>query len=240
MAVTTKIAITKIVRQNENDIWKYKGITIAGLNVLISKDDTFKLRFTQDFTLRDDPNEIDLKNTHTEWMLIRENMKQSIPDILWDKLVDSACGQNKLGQTLPSLTRVLYDDRNGKRTRYGFGPEQILADRNLVIQSLINTILNPKTSIYRNGVSTIIYIMGLDFNNIEDYFSTPAKTRETMNFIKKTARPQQSNELFFAVMNDALASNYEFSDIFKTSDISAHSIITVKPEQKINDIDIYY
>ena len=220
--------------------WRYKAISIAGLSGSVSKDNAFKLRFIRNFVLKDDPNQIDLKNVHQEWILMREKQMHKIPSDLWDKMVNAACGQNVIGQKLPSLTRVLYDERHTTRTRYGFGPDQVLAERSLVIASLKQAIKNPKTTIYRNGINNPVYIIGIDVNNLDDLFSTPEKTRQTLDFIWKTAHPQVINELFFTMMNDALSDNYEFSDIFKTSRLSAHSIITVKPEYRINDADVYY
>jgi len=219
---------------------RYKGVTFAGLNLMVSKDNTFKLRFTRDFTLRDNPNDIDLKNTHAEWVLLRQNQKHKIPEVLWNKMVDTACGQNVIGQTLPSLTRSLYDERHNARTRYGFGPDQVLAERSLVVSSLTNTMINPKTTVYRNGINTSTVIAGLNVSQSDTWFATPQSSRKILDFIWRTALPSQINELFFEVLNDALANNYEFSDIFKTSRISAHSIITIKPEFQINDADVYY
>ena len=219
---------------------KYRAITIAGLSSYVAKDNTFKLRFTRDFTLRDDPLELDLKNTHAEWILMRPKQKFKIPVQLWDKLVDSACGQDKIGQSLPSLTRVLYDERHGTHTKYGFGSDQVFAEKSLIIASLTNTILNPKTTVYLNGINTITAIAGIDFSQSTTWFATPSSTRQLLDFIWRTALPQQINELFFEVLNDALSNNYEFSDIFKTSRISAHSIMTVIPETKVNDSNVYY
>ena len=223
-----------------DELTRYKGITIAGLNSLITKDNTFKIRFTQDLTLRDDPNQIDLKNVHTEWTLIRPNQREKIPLTLWSKLVDSACGKNIAGDNLPSLARAAYDDRNLTSTRYGFGPDQVLAERSLIIASLTNTILNPKTEEYKKGGSIPLIIQGIDRSAYTQWFATPESSRKIMEFIWKTATPAQINELFFEVLQDALANNYEFSDIFKTSRLSAHSIITVDPSFQSNNTSIYY
>ena len=218
----------------------YRGVTIAGLNYLVDKDDTYKIRFTRDFTLRDDPLDLDLKNTHTEWMLLREKQSTRIPQQLWDKLVDSAAGANLAGQTLPSLSRIGYDERHGTRTRYGFGADQILAERSLIIASLTNSILNPKTTVYANGINTTAIILGLDLTMYASWFETSTSTRQTLDYIWRHAMPQQVNELFFEVLNDALSNNYEFTDLFKTSRLSAHSIITITPELTTNNADVYY
>ena len=41
------------------------------------------------------------------------------------------------------------------------------------------------------------------------------------------AKVSQINELFFAVLNDICSANYEMTDIFKTSRLSAYSIKVV-------------
>jgi hypothetical protein len=219
---------------------RYKGVTIAGLNLLVGKDNTYKLRFTRDFILRDDPNDIQLKNSHTEWLLIRPNQNKKIPLQLWQKLVDSACGKDSVGNKLPSLTRQLYDERHLTSTRYGFGPDQVFADTNLILASLTRTIMNPKTTVYLNGINTTSTIQGIDFSDSSNWFSTPEKTRHMLDFIWNTASAKQINELFFEVMQDALANNYEFTDIFKTSRLSAHSIITANTTPSINNANVYY
>jgi hypothetical protein len=218
----------------------YHGITIAGLNMMVNKDNTYKLRFTRDFSLRDNPQDLDLKNSHTEWTLIRPQQDMKIPLTLWNKLVDSAAGTNLAGQAIPALNKVLYDERHGTRTRYGFRDDQVLADRSLIIASLTNSILNPKTSVYLNGINTTATINGLDLSQSSTWFVTPASTRQVLDYIWRHALPQHINELFFEVLNDALANNYEFTDIFKTSRLSVHSIITVTPETIVNNADVYF
>lgn len=219
---------------------RYKGVTIAGLNLLVLKDNTYKLRFTRDFILRDDPNDIQLKNVHTEWLLIRPNQTNLIPTKLWNKLVDSACGTDVLGNTLPSLKLRLYDERNGTQVQFGFGANQVLAPRELIVASLTATIENPKTYVYVNGINTPAVIQGLDYTNSAAWFSDAVTTRKTLELIWKSASPKQVNELFFEVLNDALANNYEFTDIFKTSRISAHSIMTSSTQHTVNNANVYY
>ena len=69
---------------------------------------------------------------------------------------------------------------------------------------------------------------GLDLDDPDAWFSTPQAARETMSLIWAEASIQQVNEIFFACMNEILACNYELTDIFKTSRLSAHSIKVVQ------------
>jgi hypothetical protein len=210
------------------DQYRYDAITISGLSYVVTKDDTFKLRFTRDFTLRDDPNELDLKDTHVEWALIRPGQRTKIPESLWVKLVNTASGQDPAGNALPSQRRASYDDRNGTRTQFGFGPDQVLAPSDLVRSTLLFTILNTKL-VDDSGIIPIPdYMTFLDFNQSESFFSTTTAARSVLTRIWNEAKVAQVNELFFAVLNDICAANYEMTDLFKTSRLSAYSIKVVR------------
>ena len=206
---------------------KYDSVTIAGLSNIVTKDDTFKLRFTRNFTLRDDPNELDLKDTHVEWALIRAGQRTKIPEALWEKLMNTACAADAAGNLLPSARRTAYDERNGTRTQFGFGQDQVLAPTDLVVSTLLFTILN--TSLVDDSASIPVpdYMTFLDFNESDTWF-TPENARGTLTRIWNEAKVSQINELFFAVLEDILASNFELSDIFKTSRLSAYSIKVVR------------
>ena len=134
---------------------------------------------------------------------------------------------------------MAYDERNGTSTRYGFKPDQVLAERTLIVASLTNTILNPKSTIYKKSGSTPSVIQGINRSQSAEWFATAESTRQILQFIWKKASPQKINELFFEVLQDALANNYEFTDIFKTSRLSAHSVMTIEPEIGVNNTAIY-
>jgi hypothetical protein len=215
--------------QKPADTWEYNALAINGLNYVVTKNDTFKLRFTRNFTLRDDPQQLDLKDTHVEWSLIRPGQRTKIPEALWRKLVNTACGLDEAGNTLPSPRRSSYDDRNGTRTQFGFGVDQVLAPTALVTSTLLFTVLNTQLLDESGTVPIPDYMLFLDFNESDTWFSTPATTRNTLTTIWNRAKVSQINELFFAVLEDMIASNYELSDIFKTSRLSAYSIKVVRP-----------
>jgi hypothetical protein len=202
---------------------------VANLSYIVTKDNTFKLRLTQNFTLRDDPEDLNLKDTHTEWSLIRPGQNSRIPESLWNKLVDSMCGEDIAGNVIPALRRTLYDERNGTQTQYGFGVEQTLAPKDLLISTVTYTIVNTKL-VNRNlpknsdGTYPADFIDFLDFTASSTWFSTSIGTRQIMTQIWNDAKPAQVNEIFFATLNDILNCNYELTDIFKTSRLSAYSI----------------
>lgn len=229
--------------------WFYDAMTISNLTSVVAKDDTFKLRFTRDFTLREDPREIDLKNVHTEWGLIRQNQRGRVPEQLWQKLVDSAAGKNAAGEDVPSLRRALYDERNGTQTQFGFSAEQTLAPSQLLRTTLAYAIVNTKvteetlTAVvpdYIDFIEASIDLSSSDaiespiersleksrlVNQVEDqFFSTPELVRSTMTKIWAQAKISQVNELFFAALEDITASNFELTDIFKTSRLALYSV----------------
>jgi hypothetical protein len=209
---------------SESAPYFYDAITISGLSYVVTKDDTFKLRFTRNFTLRDDPEELNLKNTHTEWALMRFGQKTRIPETLWNKLTDSLAGQDAAGNVVPAIRRVLYDERNGTRTQFGFTAEQTLAPAELLKSSIVYTILNTRLVNESSPTGAPDYITFLDLDNPDEWFKTSETSRKTMVDIWNQASVSQVNEIFFSALEDILANNYEMSDIFKTSRISAYSI----------------
>jgi len=219
-----------IVFQNiSNEIGEtpsYNQIVTVGLNTYVTEDNTYKIRFTRDFVLRDDPRNERLKNVHTEWTTIRELQTTLIPQQLWNILTDAASGYDAIGNPVPSLANVAYDERNGTTTQYGFGTGQAFVDQQLALASIQYAILNTSLTIttQANGGQVVPNpISFIDASNIVELFSTPTLIRQTMGTIWSDATPTQVNEIFFTVLYDALAENYEFTDIFKTSMISARS-----------------
>lgn len=207
---------------------RYDAITISGLSYVVTKDDTFKLRFTRNFTLRDDPQDLDLKDTHVEWTLIRPGQRTKIPEALWEKMVNSACGVDGAGNALPAPRRVAYDERNGTRTQFGFGADQVLAPSELIKSTLLFTILNTKLVDDSGSIPVPDYMTFLDFSQSDMWFESAESTRNTLTRIWNEGKVSQINELFFAVLEDILAANYELTDLFKTSRLSAYSIKVVR------------
>lgn len=207
---------------------EFDSCIVAGLNRYVTNNSTFKLRFTQDETLRDDPEDLKLKNVHTEWVLIKKTQNSKIPQQLWNKLTDAVAGADSGGNPLPSPNRVDYDARHGTRTSYGFDAGQLLAATDLVRATIKNTILNTSLEI---SVGDLVYpdkITVLNFDDEDEWFKDAESARATMNLIWSGARAKQINEIFFDVLEDALANNYELSDIFKTSMISVYSTSVVE------------
>lgn len=210
----------------------FDSCVISGLNTYVTNNDTYKLRFIHNETLRDDPEQIALRNVHTEWTLLKKSQNSKIPLSLWNHLTNAAAGEDAGGNPLPSPARVDYDSRNGTRSSYGFEPGQILAATDLVRETIRTTILNTSLEI-KIGDSTIPdNITALNFDEADEWFKDAESARETMGIIWATARARQINEIFFAVLEDALANNYEFTDIFKTSLISVYTTSTIEEQSE--------
>lgn len=196
----------------------------------VTNNDTYKLRFVHNETLRDDPEQISLRNVHTEWVLLKKSQNSKIPSSLWEHLTNAAAGQDLNGNTLPSPVRADYDARNGTRSSFGFSSGQILADTELVRATIKNTILNTSLEIRISGSTIPDYITALNFDDADDWFKDASSARATMDLIWSSARARQINEIFFAVLEDALANNYEFTDIFKTSLISVQTTSAIEEQ----------
>ncbi len=192
---------------------RFTHLIIRGISKYVNMDDTFKLKLTNDHTFRDDPANINLKNVHNEWMLISENQNKKIPYVLWEKLVFSLAGKNMIGQNIPALDRVEFDTQNGTKTRYGFKPDQTLVDKDLGMITLFAILKD----LEENPFDFI------DVNDVSASFSSPAVVINTMMKMYESNVPatnQVINKIFFAILYDILAMNYELTDIFKTSYIS--------------------
>ena len=225
---------------NDSLAGAYDSCAIAGLGALITKNDSYKLRFLRDFTLRDDPEEIKLKNTHTEWTLIRQGQTSKIPHSLWMHLTNAACGEDVGGNLLPAQVRIDYDERNNTNVRFGFDSGQIFAATDLVRTSIVNIILNTQLVIRINDKIYPDYITALDLSQSDEWFANSTSARIVMDTIWNTARAKQINEIFFAVLDDALANNYEFSNLFKTSFITVNSVTAVAAAKQYEQVDSIY
>jgi hypothetical protein len=207
--------LTNLVNLDNN--YYFDSCIIRGLNYIVTKDNSYKLRFIRDFTLRDDPEELSLKNTHTQWQQIRRNQDKKIPLRLWQLLTDAICAEDISGNPLPDASRTQYDIKNKTRTRFGFNPGQILASTDLLRASVLNSILNTKLQIKVGDKTVPFYISSLNFSKRDEWFSSAEKSRETMDFIWDTASVKQINDILFNALDDIQASSFDISDIIKTS-----------------------
>ena len=215
---------------------RYGMLSIKNLGQYVKVQDTYKLRLTRNPTLRDDDQDTALKNVHIEWQLLRQYQPTRIPRILWDLLTSTLAGETALGEVLPFEPLLSYDTRNGTSERYGFlAQQQLLTDPSIAKATVKYIILNTVVDKYVNGnyVADYISYPGFDINNLDVYLSSPTNIRKFMSDLWRYAKPKQLNEIFFAVLNDAAASNLELTDFFKTSFISLNEVRTITTQQAI-------
>ena len=201
----------------------YTQIIIRRVTDLVDADERYILRLTNDKTLRDSKirNVLSEKNKHEEWQLFRQEQPESIPRFLWDKLTEAAVGfeltefeQGNL-VPVPALDRVLYDQVNGTDTRFGIRTGQILITSDRAVDIVVTTIKQESFDPY-----PIDKFQFFETNT----FDTPENIKTSMEFIFNNFPSTSTNELFFAVLKEALANKQEFPDILKTSMIALHGI----------------
>lgn len=213
---------------------RYGLLSIKDLSRYVKVEDTYKLRLTRNPILRDDDRNLDLKNVHVEWKLLRAFQPSRLPRVLWDLLTDALTGETAIGQVLPFEPLSSYDERNDTAVRYGFEETQIFVDPGVAKETLKYTVLNTRVDKYENGQLVPDYIGEPIFSTdqtveeqLDSYLDTSASIRIFMSDLWRFAKPKQLNEIFFAVLEDAAAANPELTDFFKTSFISLSEVRTV-------------
>jgi len=204
---------------------RYAILSVQGLRRHVKENDSYKLRLTLDQTLRSDPT-AELKNVHTEWILLRKFQPTRIPKKLWDTLTDSLCGESQVGDPLPFSVREIYDQRNESSIRYGLSGEQIMVDPKIARETVKYTILNTQVTRLVDGAKVPHYISyeGFDINKLDTYLSTTAEIKKLMADLWRFANPKQLSEIFFEVLEDSLAKTPELKDFFKTSYVSLNDV----------------
>lgn len=205
---------------------RYSLLSVKGMGLYVRRKGAYKLRLGKNPTLRDSDRDVDLKNVHVEWKLLRPLSPVKLPRQLWDLLTNALAGENQLNQVLPSSALELYDSRNGTEQRYGFSDSQIFVDPKIARDTLKYTVLNTRVDKYQDDVLVPDYISytGFDVNQLSIYLSTAENVRKFMSDLWRFAKPKQLNEIFFAVLEDAVVKNVELTDFFKTSFISLSEV----------------
>lgn len=211
---------------------RYGMLSVRGLGWVAPLDDNYKLRIKRLPVFRHDDEDLNLKQVHQEWELIRANQLTKIPKALWDKLVDTLCGEVPPGDELPAITLTDYDARSAIiPASWGLGNRQALCPPGIARTTIKNTLLAPKALKYdqvqEKLVPDIIDLPGFDVALLDTYLATPASIRELMAKLWSLGSARQVNELFFAVLEDALVETREFAGIFKTSFIAVDDVRTV-------------
>jgi hypothetical protein len=222
---------------------RYAMLCVRGVSHLVGADDTFRLRLTRDPGMRQSSEDNHLKVRHNEWMLIRPNQATRIPKELWDKLTDTLCAETVLGVALPYVQLYEHDETSDVKASYGLGEGQVLTDRDEAKATVIGTLSNTRVVRFDEDTESFVpdpvSYAGFDLSMIEARMATPADTRILMGELWTNAKPKQLNELFFAVLEDALAKTTELVGIFKTSYIGLGEVRTLE-EAKLSVSDTMF
>lgn len=211
--------------------YRYTQLVIKGLENTVKDDERYALRFTRDFTLRDElpgPNSLYsplyLKNVHWEWKLIREKQLSKIDLFLWDRIVESMIGKRIVSGVvdssilLPTLNRTVYDNLYNSDTRYGLGEEQVFMDGELA-KFIVNAMLNDPNNVFIN-VDINDFIENNSLDSESDIIST-------MYTIYNNFTTEEINKIFFELLHAAMTHKKHHSEIFKTSWVALQSTINV-------------
>lgn len=194
---------------------------VRGLRGVINDDDRYVIRWTRDFTLRDTletgDSELQNKNLHQQWELLRREQPTVIPRRLWNKVTEAIVGFKLDDPTtrVPSFERELYDEENGTSTRIGLGTGQAFANGELALATILADLNNPDIDFAPVDIN--VFFQNHDFDTSENIIDAMDTIYNTFPFI-------HVNRMFFDVLLDGLSEQAKYADVFKTSMIALHGI----------------
>lgn len=199
----------------------YRQAIIRKVASYINDDDRYLIRFTRDFSLRDDiqanGKQMNLKDKHEEWFLFRQEQTSSIPLELWNRLTEALIGYTLADNTVrvPALDRELYDATAGTDTRFGLGVDQAFCDKTLGLGTVLAYLEDPTVNFAPTDIDSF-------FAN--NSFDTPANIASSMNVIYTSFAAQHTNNIWFNCLQDALSTRAKYKELMKTSWIALHGI----------------
>jgi hypothetical protein len=214
--------------QNGEDITvptRFTQAIVRGLRGYVDQNDRYVLRFTRDFTLRDNlafgTSPLQLKDTHQEWLMFRQNQLNPISQNLWDGITSAIVGYDiTIPSTLPqvrvpALDRQLYDAQYGTSTQYGLGVGQAFVNGTLALSTVLAYLNNPQNNFYP-----------IDLDGFFDTydFDTSADIILAMNEIYTSFGYQIVNNIFFSVLQDALTTQLQYAGLMKTSAVALYGV----------------
>lgn len=200
---------------------RHTQAVVRGLRGLVTSDRRFTLRYTRDFTLRDNlengSTSLELKQAHEEWQLIRQEQPFLIPRGLWDKVTESMVGYllTDASVRVPSLERELYDSTYETDTRFGLREGQAFTDGATALQTILGDLQDPENEFPSVDINTFFAIHNFD---------TAEGIVDAMDAIYETFTFTDVNRIYFAIVHDAFSFKQEYPDIFKTSMVAIHGI----------------
>jgi len=203
---------------------RFTQVIIRGLQGLVFDDSRYTIRYTRDFTLRDNLeienksiDNMELKNLHEEWKIFRREQSSNVDRWQWDRITESMIGYklNSPAVRVPSFERELYDEKHGTDTQYGLGTGQAFVNGSLALTSILSYLVDP----------------GVDFTPIDinsfftlHNFDTTEAIISSMETIYTSFKVTDVNRIYFSVLHDAFTTKSKYHGIFKTSMVSLHGI----------------
>ncbi len=205
----------------------YDQLIVRDMSTVVTTDNRYALQLTRNFTLRDTvrdnstKNPAMLKNVHTEWNTIRRRNNSHPPIEMWNKATEAVVGYDlvalELNQYLPvpSLDRVLYDNKYGTTTRFGLQPGLAMLDPTLALNTVLSVINKPDFDPQP--------VNKFDFMSLHD-FTTPKGRKAAMEGIYNSFPSSAVNDILFELILDAFTMKPDYPDMFKTSWVAIHGI----------------
>ena len=203
---------------------RFTQTIIRGLQGIIFDDSRYTIRFTRDYTLRDnldidneDLSPLEMKNLHEEWKIFRKEQSAKIDRWMWDKITESIVGYklDDPATRVPAFEYQLYDEKYGTQTQYGLKTNQAFVNGNLALSSILTYLVDPTVDFESIDINVF-------FSNYN--FDTPEDIIASMNRIYDTFPVVNVNRMYFSVLNDAFTTKSKYPGIFKTSMVSLHGI----------------
>ncbi len=197
---------------------RFQRAVLRGLRSVVDDNNRYMVRWTRDFTLRDQlgPN-LARKNLHEQWEMIRREMPYHVPRWLWDKVTESIVGYLLDDPTtrVPSYQRELYDIEYETDTQYGLGEGQAFTDGELALATILADLNNPDNDFTPIDINVFF---------TQYSFDTPENIIAAMDNIYNNFPYIHVNRMFFDCLLDAFSKKGKYEDIFKTSMIAVHGI----------------
>jgi hypothetical protein len=165
-----------------------------------------------------------LKTVHTEWTMLREKQLSTVPIEMWNRVIEAIVGYSLSdpSKPVPSLQYQLYDQLNGTTFRFGLKAGQSFVDGTYALNTILMDLYDPSHIFEPMDIGTFFQIYNFD---------TPSNIAIALNGMYNNFNNININRIFFKILRDALASNYQYEGIMKTSMISAN---VTKPFQTSN------
>lgn len=206
---------------------------LRGLHGLVDENRRYVVQLTRDFTLRDrlenGVTPLDLKETHTQWILIREKQLTHIPATLWNRMIEAIIGYTLANSNVrvPAYEYEIYDNLNNTDTRFGLDVGQAFVDGAMALKVVIADLTNPDINFSPTDISLFLQ----QYNNL----ATPADQAAALIKIYTSFKSEHVNRIFFAVLHTAFANKTKWKELFKTSYVSLHGIRILETAGKFDD-----